>query len=161
MLNLATRIADGAIWANAALSAMSRQVNIAHASTSSTFFLANMIPTVITDDRSAARAIHRKTLTGYAILPNYRNYWREAGYDEQMNQFETVIDHSSKDQLSDRLQAVMSDEWIDDCTISGTAHEVRQSFEQWRETGVLPIAVMSSTKGGQIIAVREFFDLWR
>jgi hypothetical protein len=40
-----------------------------------------MIPTVIDDDLEAARARNRKTLQGYVALPNYRNYWIEAGYE--------------------------------------------------------------------------------
>ena len=40
------------------------------------FFRANMIPTVIDDDRAAADAVNRRTMTGYVTLPNYRNYWK-------------------------------------------------------------------------------------
>ena len=40
------------------------------------FFLANMVPTVIDDDRAAADAVNRRTMTGYVTLPNYRNYWK-------------------------------------------------------------------------------------
>ena len=48
------------------------------------FFIGNMIPTCISDDVEAAKAVNRKTLTHYALLPNYRNYWKEAGYVEEM-----------------------------------------------------------------------------
>lgn len=161
MLSLALRIANGAIWANASFTALPRQVAIARATPSSDFFLANMIPTVISDDRRAARAVHRKTLTGYAILPNYRNYWRDAGYGDQVDAFESTITATPREQLADALQSVMSDTWIDDCTISGSAAEVRAQFDQWWDSGITPIAVMSSTGGGQVAAVREFFDLWR
>lgn len=160
MLDLATRIADGAIWANAALSALPTQVGRAQSTISSDFFLANMIPTVVSDDLQAARAVHRKTLTGYASLPNYRNYWRQAGYIEQVDRFEQILEASDKDELAERLQAAMNDAWIDDCTISGNAGQVRDAFRRWWDAGVTPIAVMSSTNGGQAAAVREFFDLW-
>jgi hypothetical protein len=119
-----------------------------------------MIPTVVSDDLSAARAVHRKTLTGYAILPNYRNYWRQAGYEEQMQRFEAVIETSSKVELAEKLQSTMTDDWLDDCTISGSAGQVRDAFNRWWDVGVTPIAVMSSTNGGQVTAIREFFDLW-
>ena len=161
MLDLATRIADGAIWANAALSALPTQVARARSITNPEFFLANMIPTVVSDDLQAARAVHRKTLTGYASLPNYRNYWRQAGYVEQVDRFEQILETSPKDELAERLQAAMSDAWIDDCTISGNADQVHDAFRGWWDAGVTPIAVMSSTSGGQAAAVREFFDLWR
>ncbi len=31
----------------------------------------------------------RRTMTHYAFLPNYRNYWKEAGYVEEMTAIET------------------------------------------------------------------------
>lgn len=161
MLDLATRIADGAIWANASLSAVASQVARIRPTVDQRFFVANMIPTVISDDLDAARAVHRRTLAGYAILPNYRNYWRQAGHGEQVDRFEQVIAATPKDELAERLRESMSDEWIDDCTISGDPVRVRDGFAAWRNAGVTPIAVMSSTSGGQIKAVREFFDLWR
>jgi alkanesulfonate monooxygenase SsuD/methylene tetrahydromethanopterin reductase-like flavin-dependent oxidoreductase (luciferase family) len=161
MLDLSTRIADGAIWANASLNAISRQTERIRGIVAPEFFLANMVPTVISDDVDAARAVHRRTLSGYAILPNYRNYWRQAGHAEQVERFETVISSSTKEELADRLRDEMDDAWIDDCTISGNEAEVRDQFIRWRDAGVVPIAVMSSTSGGQAKAVREFFDLWR
>ena len=84
MLDLAVEIADGGIWANASLSHMPTQVARIPAERRDGFFLANMIPTVIDDDRDAARAINRRTLSGYVSLPNYRNYWKQAGYEEEM-----------------------------------------------------------------------------
>ena len=35
--------------------------------------------------------MNRKTLTSYAFLPNYRNHWKEAGYEEEMNGVEAAI----------------------------------------------------------------------
>ena len=52
-----------------------------------------MIPTVIDDDIDAARARNRKTLQGYVALPNYRNYWIEAGYEAEMS---AVIDRARR-----------------------------------------------------------------
>jgi len=52
----------------------------------------------------------------------------------------------------------MSDSWLRDCTISGTAPQVREQFAAWANAGVLPIAVMSSTSGGQAKAINELFD---
>lgn len=157
MLALATRVADGAIWANASLSAIPRQVSLVTAAKPDGFRLANMIPTVIDDDIGAARAVNRKTLTGYVILPNYRNYWRAAGYVEEMDAIEAVIDSTPKEALPEKLIATMSDGWLDDCTISGSASHVRDRLAAWSEAGVQPIAVMSSTSGGQAKAIGELF----
>lgn len=156
MLDLALEVADGAIWANASLSHMPAQVNRVPADRRASFFLANMVPTVIDADKNAARAVHRRTLSGYILLPNYRNYWRQAGYEAEMEAIETALAAGDRD----ALPGLMTDEWIDDCTISGSAGEVRERLEAWAANGVLPIAVMSSTTGGQAKAIGELFDLY-
>lgn len=153
MLETATRIADGAIWANASLSHMENQLAQVPDARREGFALSNMIPTVIDDDIEAARAINRRTLTGYVSLPNYRNYWRAAGYEEEMDAIERALESGEKD----RLTGLMTDAWLDDCTISGPAGHVRERLSQWAATGVLPIAVMSSTSGGQAKAIGELF----
>ncbi|MEO8264419.1 MAG: LLM class flavin-dependent oxidoreductase [Ilumatobacteraceae bacterium] len=153
MLDLALAEADGAIWANASRRYMPTQVARVTAANRDNFFLANMVPTVIDGDISAARAIHRRTLAGYLTLPNYRNYWRQAGYQDEMVDVEAALAAGNRE----ALPALMTDAWIDDCTISGSAHEVRDRFDDWMSLGVLPIAVMSSTTGGQAIAIGELF----
>jgi hypothetical protein len=115
-----------------------------------------MIPTVIDNDIEAARAVNRKTLTGYVSLPNYRNYWRTAGYAEEMDAIENALNAGQKDEVT----SLMSDKWLDDCTISGPKEHVREQLATWAATGVQPIAVMSSTSGGQAKAINELFDLY-
>ena len=39
-----------------------------------------------------AAAVNRKTLQMYVRLPNYRNYWKEAGYVEEMEAVEKALD---------------------------------------------------------------------
>ena len=161
MLDLATRIASGAIWANASLSAIPGQLARVPTAVRDDFFLANMIPTVIDEDLNAARAVNRRTLTGYVTLPNYRNYWRAAGYGDEMDAIERILATTPKEGLSDALVATMSDTWLDDCTVSGGATEVRDRLEAWASTGVRPIAVMSSTSGGQAKAISELFAAYQ
>ena len=74
-----------------------------------------MVPTVIDDDRAAARAINRRTLTGYVSLPNYRNYWKQAGYEEEMEAIEAALAAGDRDDVP----TLMSDAWLDDCTLVG------------------------------------------
>ena len=156
MLQMASEVSEGAIWANASLSHMNTQLaEVPHARRDG-FFLSNMIPTVIDDDINAARAINRKTLTGYVSLPNYRNYWRAAGYVEEMDAIEKALEAGQKDEVT----GLMSDKWLDDCTISGPKDRVRDQLTAWAATGVQPIAVMSSTSGGQAKAINELFDLY-
>lgn len=160
MLTLACQISQGAIWANASRRQMSLQLSNIPLDQRAEFFIANMVPTIVSEDRAAALQAHRKTLTGYVSLPNYRNYWRAAGYDSEMNAIEDVLATTPKEQLAQRLMSTMSDAWLMDCTVSGTATQVREQFEAWTDAGVLPIAVMSSTSGGQVKAIQELFDVY-
>ena len=160
MLALSVDVAEGAIWANASLSDISRQVDLVPPNRRANFFMANMIPTVISDDEDAAMAIHRKTLTGYMSLPNYRNYWRQAGYAEEMDAAEVILETLPKEEHAQALQTAMSDRWLRDCTASGSATSVRDQLSAWTDKRILPIAVMSSTSGGQAKAIAELFNAY-
>jgi alkanesulfonate monooxygenase SsuD/methylene tetrahydromethanopterin reductase-like flavin-dependent oxidoreductase (luciferase family) len=160
MMHLASEISHGAIWANASRKSIGAQIAQLPDSKRSEMFLANMIPTVISDDVDAARAIHRKTLVGYVTLPNYRNYWRACGYGEQIDAFEKILSESPKESRNAEIISAMDNEWLDDCTISGDADTVRERLYGWSQIGVLPIAVMSSTSGGQAQAIGQLFDAY-
>ncbi len=155
MVGLACEVGDGAVWANGSLSRMEHSVGLIGADRRSDgFWIGNMIPTVIDDDLDAARARHRATLQGYVALPNYRNYWSEAGYESEMTAAKAAIDAGDTDQLI----AAMTDAWLDDCTLSGSASRVRDGVDAWFDAGVTPVVVPSSTSGGQAKAVAEIFD---
>ncbi|MFM8451501.1 MAG: LLM class flavin-dependent oxidoreductase [Acidimicrobiaceae bacterium] len=158
MMHLASEISNGAIWANASRKSIATQIALLPDSKRSNMFIANMIPTVISDDVDAARAIHRKTLVGYVTLPNYRNYWRACGYGEQIDAFEKILSESAKESRNTEIISAMDNEWLDDCTISGDVDTVRERLYGWAQIGVLPIAVMSSTSGGQAQAISQLFD---
>jgi alkanesulfonate monooxygenase SsuD/methylene tetrahydromethanopterin reductase-like flavin-dependent oxidoreductase (luciferase family) len=155
MLQLAVEVADGAVWANAARSHMATQLAEVPADRlAGGFFVGNMIPTVIDDDREAAAAVHRKTLMGYVALPNYRNYWKAAGYAEEMEAIEAALERGD----TDAVPGLMSERWLSDVTLYGSAEEVRAGVEAWFEAGVgMPILVPSSTSGGQLKALEELF----
>jgi len=153
MVSLAAELADGAVWANAARSHMKASLaGIPAQRLSAGFFVGDMIPTCISDDREAAAAVNRKTLAAYLMLPNYRNYWKEAGYVEEMEAVERALVAGERD----RLPSLMSERWLSDCTLYGPASAVREGVEAWREAGVsTPILVPSSTRGGQMKAFEE------
>lgn len=155
MLQLAVEIADGAVWANASRSHMPESLKVVPADRiAGGFFIGNMIPTVIDDDRAAGRAVNRKTLSGYVSLPNYRNYWKEAGYVEEMEGIEKALAAGD----AEAVKTFMTDRWLDDCTLSGSASQVRDDVEAWFDAGVkTPILVPSSTSGGQLKAIEEIF----
>jgi alkanesulfonate monooxygenase SsuD/methylene tetrahydromethanopterin reductase-like flavin-dependent oxidoreductase (luciferase family) len=156
MVSLSVEAGDGAVWANASRSRMAHSLSLVPADRlAAGFWIGNMIPTVIDDDLEAARARNRKTLTGYVALPNYRNYWIEAGYEEEMAAVIAALE--ARD--NDGVLAAMSDRWLDDCTLSGPVSRVRDGIEAWFDAGVnAPVVVPSSTSGGQAKAFNELFD---
>lgn len=159
MIQLAEEIGDGMVFANGARSHMSRSLSVLKPETRSDddFFIGNMIPTCISDDEEAAKAVNRRTLTSYAFLPNYRNYWKEAGYEEEMNAVEAALE--AKDM--DRVPEALSDRWLADTTLFGSPAKVREGIEAWFDSGIkTPIIVPSSAAGNQLKALEEFFALW-
>lgn len=155
MVALAAEIGEGAVWANASRSRMAHSLGlIPRAKLDADFFVGNMIPTVVDDDKAAAAARNRATLKGYVKLPNYRNYWKDAGYEEEMAAVEVAME--AKD--DDALLAALSDRWLSDCTLYGSAGDVRDGVEAWFDAGVTsPILVPASTSGGQMKAFQELF----
>lgn len=156
MLALALEVGDGVMWANASLSYMPHQVARVPERRRGAFEMTNMVPTVIDTDLRAARAVHRRTLSSYVTLPNYRNYWKAAGYEQEMVDIEAAIANRDREASA----VAMTDQWVDDCTISGSPGAVRDRIEQWQSVGVAPIVVMSSTSGGQAKAIQELFDAY-
>ena len=53
----------------------------------------------------------------------------------------------------------MSDRWLADCTLYGSAQQVREGIEAWHAAGVKTLIVVpSSTRGGQLEAMQELFN---
>lgn len=159
MIKLAEEIGNGMVFANGARSHMATSLAVLEddARRNDDFFIGNMIPTCISDDEEAAKAVNRRTLTGYALLPNYRNYWKEAGYEEEMNGVEAALE--TKDM--DRVAECLSDRWLADTTLFGSPSKVREGIEAWFDAGIkTPIVVPSSARGNQLTAIEEFFALW-
>lgn len=155
MVDLSVELGDGAVWANAARSHMAASLAaVPKERIDAGFFVGNMIPTCIDDDAEAAAAVNRRTLTGYLMLPNYRNYWKEAGYQEEMEAVEQALAAGERD----RLPGLMADRWLADTTLFGSVAQVREGLDAWFAAGVsTPILVPSSTKGGQMKAFEEMF----
>src|SRR5262249_9183831 len=160
MVELAAEIAQGAVWANAARSHMEASLRHLPAATGNddAFFIGNMVPTCVDDDRAAAAALMRRTLVNYVRLPNYQNYWIEAGYEDEMLAIREAI--AKRD--DDRIPSCMSDRWLQDVTLFGSASEVREGVEAWEAAGVRTVIVVpSSTRGGQMVAYEELIRAFR
>jgi alkanesulfonate monooxygenase SsuD/methylene tetrahydromethanopterin reductase-like flavin-dependent oxidoreductase (luciferase family) len=156
MIETAAEIAEGCVFANGARSHMQASLATlpAERANDPAFFIGNMIPTCISDDAAAAAAVNRRTLIGYVSMPNYRNYWREAGYVDEMNAIEKAV--VAKD--FERIPSLMSDRWLADVTLFGPAARVREGLEAWYDAGIkTPILVPSSAAGNQMKAFEEMF----
>ena len=99
-------------------------------------------------------ALHRHHLIRYTMLPNYRNYWKEAGYIDEMSAIETAIAEDRRDDIPKYLP----DRWIADNTLYGPAGKVRDQLAAWYAAGVnTPVLVPSSVNGNQLTALDEIF----
>lgn len=153
MVRLASEVAEGAVWANGARSHMAASLALlTPEQRAGGFFIGNMIPTCVSDDREAAAAVMRRSLVGYVQLPNYQNYWIEAGYAEEMTAIRAAIAAGERE----RLPSLMSERWLRDVTLYGPAAEVREGVEGWYAAGVTtPILVPSAVSGGQWKALEQ------
>jgi len=160
MVALAGEIAQGAVWANAARSHMPTSLRHLPAAKREDpgFFIGNMVPTCIDADRSAAAAVNRRTLASYVKLPNYQNYWIEAGFEDEMQAIRKAVAAGHEE----KIPSLMSDRWLSQVTLYGSPSEVREGIEAWYAAGVNTLIVVpSSTKGGQMVALQELIDLYR
>jgi alkanesulfonate monooxygenase SsuD/methylene tetrahydromethanopterin reductase-like flavin-dependent oxidoreductase (luciferase family) len=154
MVALAGEIGDGAVWANAARSHMAESLRHLpeRARSDPSFFVGDMVPTCIDSDRAAAATVMRRVLTSYVKLPNYQNYWIEAGYEAEMRAVRAAIAKHD----DEAVRAAMSERWLSDVTLYGSARDVRDGVEAWRASGVKTVIVVpSSTRGGQMVAFEE------
>jgi alkanesulfonate monooxygenase SsuD/methylene tetrahydromethanopterin reductase-like flavin-dependent oxidoreductase (luciferase family) len=157
MVALAAEISDGMVFANASLSHMPQSLACVPAAKRNDpqFLIANMLPVCISEDVSAARALLRRRLVRYAMLPNYRAYWKEAGYVDEMAAVERAIGENRPDEIPQYL----TDRWLSDNTLYGPAAKIREGVEAWRAAGVsTPILVPNSVNGNQITALQELFS---
>lgn len=159
MIALSEEIGDGMVFANGVRSHMKESLSVLsdEKRLNASFFIGDMIPTCIDADIEAAKAVNRRTLTGYAMLPNYRNYWKEAGYVEEMEAIEEAIEQGDREKVA----AFLTDKWLADTTLFGTPAMVREGLEAWFDAGVsTPILVPSSANGGQMKAFEELFGIF-
>ena len=159
MIALSEEIASGMVFANGARSHMQESLSVVSDASraSDDFFIGDMIPTCVSDDIEAAKAVNRKTLTSYAMLPNYRNYWKEAGYVEEMEAIEKAIEAGDRD----KVPQFLTDKWLADTTLFGPAARVREELEAWFDAGIkTPILVPSSANGGQMRAFEELLAIF-
>ncbi len=159
MVALADEIAQGLILANGVRSNMHNVLsNLSDEHRTSTdFAVVNLIPVCIDADVEAARACNLERVAPYVHLPNYRNYWKEAGYHEEMTAIEQAI--AARD--FDSIPRFLTDRWLDDITLSGTVSQVKEGVEAWLDAGIkTPVLSPASVNGGQMVAYKEFLQVY-
>jgi alkanesulfonate monooxygenase SsuD/methylene tetrahydromethanopterin reductase-like flavin-dependent oxidoreductase (luciferase family) len=156
MVALAGEIAEGVVFANASRAYMAQSLAALPAAkrNDSDFFIGNRIRTCICNDEAEAKAVLRRTVSNYALMPNYRNYWKEAGYTEEM----TAVENAVAQGRTDEVAKYLPDRWLADVTLFGPAAKIREGVEAWRAAGVkTPVLVPLSADGDQRTAIQEVF----
>ncbi len=157
MFDVALDIADGAIMAHGCFSQVTARVALTTQRRPSDFLVANMVWVAIDEDLDAARSVVREAMSTLIVqFPNYRNYWRGAGYADEMDALESAL--ASGDDAAAR--SALSDQWVDDCAVVGPPAQVRDRLDQWTDLGVLPVASMVSATGSMFRAIRALFELY-
>ena len=157
MVALAAEIAEGVLFANASLSHMAQSLAVVPPAKRNDpdFLIGNMLPVCITDDEGAAVELHRRRLVRYVLLPNYRNYWKEAGYGEEM----AAIEKALADNRRDDIPRYLTDRWIADNSLYGSPTKVRDRLAAWYAAGCnTPVLVPNSVNGNQLTALDEIFS---
>lgn len=155
MIALAGEIADGMVFSGASRAFM--PVSLAALPEAKradeNFFIGNRIRTCIGDDAAEAKATLRRTMVHYWFLPYYRNYWREAGYADEIAAAETAIAAGAG---SADVEKYLTDRWMDDVTLYGPPARIREGVEKWRAAGIrTPVLVPLSPDGDQMTALRQ------
>src|SRR5882757_8678083 len=156
MIALAGEIAEGMVFSGGSRAHMTESLAVLPAAKRNdpAFFIGNRIRTCISDDVGEAKAVLRRTMTHYAHLPYYRNYWKEAGYTEEMTAIEAALAAGRPDEVPRYL----TDRWLADVTLFGPAAKVRDGIEAWREAGIrTPVVVPLSADGDQNTALAQVF----
>jgi alkanesulfonate monooxygenase SsuD/methylene tetrahydromethanopterin reductase-like flavin-dependent oxidoreductase (luciferase family) len=156
MIALAGEIADGMVFSGGSRAHMTESLGVLPPvkRNDPNFFIGNRIRTCISDDIAEAKAVLRRTMSHYGELPYYRNYWKEAGYVEEMEAIERAVAAGRKDEIPRYL----TDKWLADVTLFGSAAQVRDGVDAWREAGIrTPVLVPLTADGDQFAALRQVF----
>jgi alkanesulfonate monooxygenase SsuD/methylene tetrahydromethanopterin reductase-like flavin-dependent oxidoreductase (luciferase family) len=156
MVALAGEIGDGMLFSSGCLSHMAESLGVVPAvkRDDPAFFIGNRLRVCIDPDPAAAKAVLRKAMSHYALMPNYRNYWIEAGYADEMQAVAIAV---AENRLND-VARCLSDRLLADTTLSGTATQVREGVEAWRAAGIkTPVLVPLTADCSQVSALRDVF----
>jgi alkanesulfonate monooxygenase SsuD/methylene tetrahydromethanopterin reductase-like flavin-dependent oxidoreductase (luciferase family) len=156
MVALAGEIGDGMLFSSGCLSHMNESLSAIPATKRDdpAFFIGNRVRVCFDADPAVAKAVLRKALAPYALMPNYRNYWIEAGYADEMQAVVTAVAENRPNDV----EKCISDRLLADTTLSGTATQIRDGVEAWRAAGIKsPVLVPLAADGSQTTALQDVF----
>jgi alkanesulfonate monooxygenase SsuD/methylene tetrahydromethanopterin reductase-like flavin-dependent oxidoreductase (luciferase family) len=156
MIALAGEIGDGLVFANGSRAYMADSLAALPEAKrrDPSFFIGNRVRTCISDDIEEAKAALRQSMASYWLMPNYRNYWKETGYADEMATAEKVVAEGR----AAEMPRYLTDRWLADCTLFGPTARIREGIEAWREAGITtPVIVPISPDGNQKRAIDAVF----
>lgn len=156
MIALAGEVGDGLVFANGSRAYMADSLSALPEAKrrDPNFFIGNRVRTCISDDVEEAKATLRQSMASYWLMPNYRNYWKETGYADEMATAEKVVAEGR----SAEMPRYLTDRWLADCTLFGPGARIREGVEAWREAGVTtPVIVPIAPDGNQKRAIEAVF----
>jgi alkanesulfonate monooxygenase SsuD/methylene tetrahydromethanopterin reductase-like flavin-dependent oxidoreductase (luciferase family) len=138
MLQLAGEIADGAmLWLcnpNYIRDVVVPEVTKGREKAGKTlegFDIVAAVPSGIAEDREKAFGAMRRELLTYFSLPFYRKMIERSGYEADVKAFDAAM--ASGD--VDAAKAAISDDFLEALTAIGSADQVREGIERYREAG--------------------------
>lgn len=132
MTELAAEIGDGVMWSTAPLSHMEAAMGRIPRERRRALLTGTSIPTSVAPDPARAREAIRHYLHFYLQLPNYRTFYREAGFGEEVGRAERALAEDD----DQGLRSAVSDRMAEDIGIFGTPADVRERLGEWYETGL-------------------------
>ncbi len=156
MIALAGEIADGMVFSGGSRAYMPQSLAALPAAkrTDPGFYIGNRIRTCVSNDTAEAKAVLRRAMAHYGHLPYYRNYWKEAGYRDEM----TAIERALAEGRPDDVPKYLTDAWLEDVTLFGPPAKIREGVEAWRAAGIrTPVLVPLAPDGNQFAALQQIF----
>jgi alkanesulfonate monooxygenase SsuD/methylene tetrahydromethanopterin reductase-like flavin-dependent oxidoreductase (luciferase family) len=132
MTALAGELSDGVLFANAARSHIPLSLEEIPQGKQGTFLVGNLAPAYVSEDRAEALAAVRRGMTNFMTLPNYQNYFIEAGYEDEVIQGRAALEADSQSQL----EASISERMASDICVFGTPSDVQAQIIAFQEVGV-------------------------
>jgi len=154
MIALAGEIAEGMVFSGGSRAHMAESLAVLPPAkrADDRFYIGNRIRTCLSTDVAEAKAVLRRTMAHYLLLPYYRNYWKEAGYIDEM----AAVERAAAAGDTGDLGRFLTDAWMADVTLFGTPAQIRDGVEAWREAGIkTPVLVPLSPDGNQETALRQ------